>query len=254
MTSFEAYYQPEVDLRTGELVAVEALARWNHPVEGQLQADAFIELAEETGAIVAVGRVVLREACAEAARRGGWRTAAGDERPPVLGVNLSARQLAQPDLVDQVQDALDTSGLPPGRLCLEIAEPALMEEPERNLALLHELRRLGVSITVDNVGTGRSSLLYLARFPLAAMKIDRRFVHGLGERRDDSDVVASVIVLGHALGRRVVADGVETSARPARRAAPARVRRRPGRAVRVAGGGLAGLVAAVTRRPLRTGR
>jgi diguanylate cyclase (GGDEF)-like protein/PAS domain S-box-containing protein len=242
----EAYYQPEIDLRTGELVAVEALARWNHPVEGKLQADAFIELAEETGAIVAVGEWVLREACAEAARRGGWPTAAGlrgpnaeaglrgpnaeaglrgpnaeaglrgpnaeagDERMPVLGVNLSARQLAQPDVVDHVRDALVTTGLPPDRLCLEIAESALMEEPERNLAVLHELRGLGVTLAVDNVGTGQSSLLYLARFPLTTMKIDRRFVHGLGERRDDSDVVAAVIALGHALGRRVVADGVET--------------------------------------------
>ncbi len=200
------HYQGEWDLGTGALIGAEALARWDHPVEGLLTAGSFIALAEDCGLINELGRFVLREACAAVA---GWRSRGLDDGF-VLRVNLAARQLRQPDLVDQVADALADAGLPASALCLELTESALLIDPDGSVAVLARLRELGVGLAVDDFGTGYSSLLYLKRLPLTALKIDRAFVMGLPDDRRDRAIVASTIQLADALGISATAEGVET--------------------------------------------
>src|SRR5262249_725779 len=171
------HYQPEIDLTTGKVTGCEALARWNHPTQGFLEAGAFIGMAEETGLILEVGAWVLATACRQA---GQWRRE-HPTRPLLMRVNLSARQIAQPDLVQIVVDALAHGGLDAGSLCLEITETALMDDPEDALRVLTALRSLGVSLAIDDFGTGYSSLAYLKRFPVDVLKIDRSFVDGVGD-------------------------------------------------------------------------
>jgi diguanylate cyclase (GGDEF)-like protein/PAS domain S-box-containing protein len=201
------YFQPEIDLRTGKCTGVEALVRWQHPTRGLLAPIHFIPTAEETGLIVPLGRWVLQAACHQAA---AWRLA-GDG-PPSVSVNLSAREIAQPDLVGRVSEALDQSGLHPSGLRLEITETSIMEDPEGAAEVLASLRDLGVRLDIDDFGTGYSSLLYLRRFAVDYLKIDRSFVAGLGENQQDDAIVASVIDLAHAFELGVVAEGVETRA------------------------------------------
>ena len=199
------HYQPEVDLATGRVVGMEALARWEHPVLGLLDAGAFIELAEETGLIVDLGTWVLHEACRQAGR---WRAERAE--PFAVRVNLSARQLVQPDLVDVVVEALHASALPASSLCLEITETALMDDPVLALAVLDQLHALGVHLAIDDFGTGYSSLAYLKRFPVDVLKVDRSFVDGLGDDAEDTAIVTAVVSMSRALGLQVVAEGVET--------------------------------------------
>ncbi|MEZ5145116.1 MAG: EAL domain-containing protein [Acidimicrobiales bacterium] len=199
------HYQPEIDLTSGAVLGMEALARWEHPVLGLLDAGVFIELAEETGLIVEVGSWVLQEACRQA---GAWRTERAE--PFMLRVNLSARQLVQPDLVDVVVGALRDASLEPSSLCLEITETALMADPAMALAVLTDLHGLGVHLAIDDFGTGYSSLAYLKRFPVDVLKIDRSFVDGLGEDPEDTAIVSAIISMSRALGLDVVAEGVET--------------------------------------------
>jgi EAL domain-containing protein (putative c-di-GMP-specific phosphodiesterase class I) len=202
----EVFYQPEIDLGTGRVMGFEALARWDHPTEGRLTAESFIDLAEDTGLVVDLGDRVLREACAQAARWGRGP----DGPPPTVRVNLSARQLAQADVVARVVSALAAAGIDGTCLCVEVTEAALMADRANAQAVLDELRRLGVTVAVDDFGTGWSSLAHLKRLPVDVLKIDRSFVDGLGIDPDDSDVVAAVVALARSLGLRVVAEGVET--------------------------------------------
>ena len=202
----EVHYQPEIDLASGALVGAEALVRWNHPADGQLEAWAFIELAEETGLILDVGAWVLGEACRQAGR---WRRDHPD-RDLTIRVNLSGRQFAQVDLVRQVVQALEEGDVPASSLCLEITETALMADPAMGLRVLNDLRALGVELAIDDFGTGYSSLSYLKRFPVDVLKIDRSFVDGLGKDPDDTAIVTAIISLARSLGLRVVAEGVET--------------------------------------------
>ena len=195
------HYQPEIDLGTGEISGFEALLRWEHPVRGLLGPSAFMPLAEETGLIVGIGEWVLREACAEARR---W------PEPLTLSVNLSARQLAQQDLVAMVRRALAETGMDPARLCLEITESAVMESGTATTAQLRALKSLGVCLAIDDFGTGFSSLAHLRRFPVDVLKIDGTFVAGLGREPQDASIVAAVISLAHALDLETVAEGVET--------------------------------------------
>ena len=206
MGEIEVYYQPELDLDTGVMVGAEALARWHHPVAGLLEAGAFIELAEDSGLILELGEWVLTEACRQA---GIWQRERPDF-PLTIRVNLSARQIAQPDLVDQVVSALSGAGIDASALCLEITETALMSDPAAGLKVLQDLRSLGVELAIDDFGTGYSSLSYLKRFPVDVLKIDRSFVDGLGDDPDDTAIVTAIISLGRALGLRLVAEGVET--------------------------------------------
>jgi EAL domain-containing protein (putative c-di-GMP-specific phosphodiesterase class I) len=183
---------------------VEALVRWAHPVRGLVPPSTFIPVAEETGDVLALGRWVLRAACAAAAT---WhRTRSG---APYVAVNLSARQLAAPDLVADVAAALVESGLPPGALLLEVTESVVMEETASNLRRLHELKRLGVRLAIDDFGTGYSSLAYLQRFPVDVLKIDKRFVDGVAESENDAALARAIITLGSALGLETVAEGIE---------------------------------------------
>ncbi len=200
------HYQPEIEVPSGQLVAVEALVRWNHPERGLLAAAEFIDLAEETGIITELGPWVLREACAQQVR---WRQAHPDHELQ-MRVNLSAVQLGQPDLLAQVVDILADTGIAPGQLCLEITETVVMADAESSLARLEKLRGLGLELAIDDFGTGYSSLSYLKRLPVNVLKIDRSFVDGLGTDPDDTAIVQAVMVLASSLGLRVTAEGVET--------------------------------------------
>ncbi|MBI2704432.1 MAG: EAL domain-containing protein [Actinobacteria bacterium] len=200
------HYQPEIDIETGSVVAAEALVRWQHPDNGLRTASEFIGVAEETAAILDIGPFVLREACQQLGR---WCAA----RPGLsitMRVNLSARQLTQPDLVPLVVEVIDETGIDPASLCLEITETTLMADPEVSLDVLRSLRGLGVQLAVDDFGTGYSSLSYLKQFPVTVLKIDRSFVDGLGRDPDDTAIVAAIVSLAKALRIGVTAEGVET--------------------------------------------
>ena len=211
-SEFVVHYQPEIDLITGQLVGFEALVRWDRPGTGLLAPGEFIGLAEETGLIIPMGAEVLRAACTQAAT---WHVAkqhrAGAvHRQLTLSVNLAPRQLLHPSLYDVVGGALTTSGLRPEQLCLEITESVLLSDAEASARALARLRSLGVTIAVDDFGTGFSSLTYLKQFPVDVLKIDRSFVEGLGRDSSDRAIVASVVDLAHAFGLTTIAEGVET--------------------------------------------
>ncbi len=197
-------YQPIVALDGMVTAAVEALARWTHPRRGLVPPTVFIPIAEETGLIAPLGRLMLTRATQQIA---AWRS--GGVPDLVMSVNLSPRQLADPHVADRVSELLAARGLPASALTLEITESALMDDPELAAQTLTRLRNLGVGISVDDFGTGYSSLSYLRRFPVTSVKIDRTFVESLGETRDDDAMVAGIVNLAHTLGLKVVAEGVE---------------------------------------------
>ncbi|HUF83747.1 MAG TPA: bifunctional diguanylate cyclase/phosphodiesterase [Acidimicrobiia bacterium] len=203
---FRVVYQPVVALSDRRCVGAEALVRWQHPTRGLLPPGEFVDLAEESGLIVPVGKWVLEEACDQAAK---WETE-GDIGDFVVSVNLSARQLAHSDTPAYVAAALAQSGIDPARLSLEITESVLMDDAESTMGAITALRNLGVGFSIDDFGTGYSSLGYLKRFPVDSVKVDRSFVSGLGSNPEDTAIVAAVVSLGHALGLTVVAEGVET--------------------------------------------
>ena len=200
------HYQPLVDLATDRIVGFEALVRWQHPYRGLVAPMAFIPLAEETGLIVPLGRWVLETACRQATK---WRDARPDGARQLMSVNLSARQFAQPDLVDQVDAILTETGMDPSTLELEITESVVMDQSEAGVRTLSRLRDMGVRLVLDDFGTGYSSLSYLKHLPLDTIKIDRTFVAGLDGPADRS-IVDAVIGLAHGLGISVVAEGIET--------------------------------------------
>ena len=201
------HYQPVVDLARSRVVGVEALVRWERPGHGLVPPAVFIPLAEESGLIVSLGASVLREVCHQVA---AWNRArpGGHLR---ASVNLSARQLSSPGLLELVETTLADSRLDPSSLCLEITESVLMEDAEASGATLAQLKGLGLSLSVDDFGTGYSSLLYLRRFPVDELKVDRSFVSGLGGSAEDTAIVTGVVGLASALGLSSVAEGVETA-------------------------------------------
>ncbi|SMP74659.1 bifunctional diguanylate cyclase/phosphodiesterase [Noviherbaspirillum suwonense] len=203
---FVLHYQPRIDLGTMAIVGMEALIRWNHPELGQVSPMQFIPIAEETGLIEAIGQWVLLEACMQTRRLMDW-----SGRPLCISVNLSARQLKCRDIVDQVRDALDRSGLPAPLLELELTESALIEDIEHSARLLKELKGLGIRLAVDDFGTGYSGLAYLRRFPLDVLKLDRSFVLQQDENDHNFDFIKAFVDMAHALKLSVVAEGVETS-------------------------------------------
>jgi diguanylate cyclase (GGDEF)-like protein/PAS domain S-box-containing protein len=204
---FELYYQPQVDLESGWVVGLEALIRWRHPSLGLVRPDRFIHLAEETGLIVPIGAWVLRTACRQS--REWQRAGYGLLR---IGVNLSARQFAQPGLVRDVARVLDETGLSPACLEIELTESLVMEDVEGAIRTMGELKDMGVRLSIDDFGTGYSSLSYLRRFPVDVLKIDRSFVRDIPGSEDDAAMVAAIIELARGLRMRVIAEGVETEA------------------------------------------
>jgi EAL domain-containing protein (putative c-di-GMP-specific phosphodiesterase class I) len=204
---FELYYQPQVDLSSGSVVGVEALIRWRHPSMGMVRPDRFINLAEETGLIVPIGAWVLRTACRQNRE---WQHAGyGSLR---IGVNLSARQFAEPDLVPEIARVLEETGMAPTSLEIEITESLVMVDVEGAIRTMAELKRMGVKLSIDDFGTGYSSLSYLRRFPVDVLKIDRSFVRDIPNCEDDAAMVAAIIELARGLHMRVIAEGVETEA------------------------------------------
>ncbi|HVL53807.1 MAG TPA: EAL domain-containing protein [Vitreimonas sp.] len=202
---FRVHYQPVVNLGTGEIVGAEALVRWPHPERGVLAPEAFITVAEETGLIVPIGRWVLREACRQLAR---WQRNL-EGAPVTVSVNLSARQLQDPNLETDIAAALNDAGVPGTCLTLEVTESLLIAEGNDAIETLTRLTRLGIKIAVDDFGTGYSSLSYLARLPVGILKIDRSFVETLNDGTHGLAVARMVIDLGRTLGLAVVAEGVE---------------------------------------------
>jgi diguanylate cyclase (GGDEF)-like protein/PAS domain S-box-containing protein len=205
-SEFRVVYQPEIELRTGQITGVEALVRWHHPERGLVPPMEFIPLAEQTGLIAGIGEWVLDTALAQAAL---WRSARHDGGALATWVNLSARQLNDPGLVGVVADLLHRHGVEPSQLGLEITETALLEDAEGAVTALSSLRELGVRLAVDDFGTGYSSLSYLKRLPVDAVKIDRSFVDGLAVDGDDSAIVAAVAGMARALRLTTIAEGVE---------------------------------------------
>jgi len=197
------HYQPKLDLRTGDTAGVEALVRWEHPTLGLLQPHAFIDLAERTGLIKSLTLRVIDTAVEQAAR---WQAAG---TPLTVAVNVPVRSLLDPAFPRQVSERLADSGMHPSGIAIEITESTMLADPDAALAVLNELGAMGVKMSVDDFGTGYSSLAYLKGLPVSELKIDRAFVMNLPDGRNDEVIVRSTIELGHNLGLRVVAEGVE---------------------------------------------
>lgn len=204
---FMLYFQPKVDLRSGEIIGAEALIRWRHPSNVVVFPAEFIPLAEETGLIVPIGEWVIESACSQLK---SWKDDGLGRFQ--LSINLSARQFQQENLADVVTQALRINELPAHYLELEVTETLLMHDPTAAAAILHRLKQVGVGISLDDFGTGYSSLNYLKRFPINTMKIDQSFVKDITKDADDAIIACSVISLAHSLNYKVIAEGVETEA------------------------------------------
>jgi predicted signal transduction protein with EAL and GGDEF domain len=204
---FLLHYQPKVDIASGRIVGMEALVRWMRPQLGMVSPAEFIPLAEETGLIVPIGAWVLRAACE---RNSAWQRMG--MAPLRVAVNLSARQFVQANLVSEVARVLDASRLAPASLELEITESMVMDNPERAIQTLRQLKSMGIALAIDDFGTGYSSLGYLKRFPIDNIKIDRSFIKDIPRNADDASITRTIIDMTHNLRLRVVAEGVETAA------------------------------------------
>jgi EAL domain-containing protein (putative c-di-GMP-specific phosphodiesterase class I) len=204
-SEFVLRYQPQVDLRTGRVFAVEALIRWRHPTLGMIPPIKFIPIAEDTGLIVPIGDWVLHESCRQ---NKAWQAAG---LPPVtVCVNVSARQFKEKNLIGRVVSALQDSGLEAQFLELELTESLIMQDVEQAVATMRALQSLGVQLSIDDFGTGYSSLAALKTFPVARLKIDKSFINDLPNDENDKAVASAVISLGQKLNLRVIAEGVET--------------------------------------------
>ncbi|MFO8141951.1 MAG: EAL domain-containing protein [Marinobacter sp.] len=204
---FVLFYQPQLDLATGEINSVEALIRWQHPRRGLLSPIEFIPLAEESGRITEIGRWVVMAACRQLSQ---WRGTPCEQLR--VAVNLSGRELDDASLVDHIRGALASENIDPGKLEVELTEEIFIQNIEHNLNQLSRLRELGVQLAIDDFGVGYSSLGYLRDFPVDLLKIDRSFITNVTERHDDAVITRAVINLAHNLGIQVVAEGVETEA------------------------------------------
>jgi diguanylate cyclase len=207
LDQFRLYYQPKVDIRTGEVRSAEALIRWLHPTRGIVSPADFIPLAEDCGLIGAIGGWVIREACRQAR---AWQI---DGVPTLrISVNLSASQFGDSGLVDSIRRELEDAALEARYLEVELTESVVMSDPEKSIAILEQLSSMGVLISVDDFGTGYSSMSYLRRFPIDKLKIDRVFIDEIVSRPEDASIVRAIVSLAHSLHLKVVAEGVETPA------------------------------------------
>ncbi|OIP68154.1 MAG: diguanylate cyclase [Oscillatoriales cyanobacterium CG2_30_40_61] len=207
---FVLYYQPVIELKSGKISGFEALIRWQHPEEGLVTPEGFMATAKETGLIVPMGKWAIQEACNQLKI---WQQQFNWQPELILGVNLSARQFFQLDLIEQIQEIIKTSGINPNGLRLEITESVIMDDLEATINLLNRLKSLGLRLSIDDFGTGFSSLSYLPRFPIDTLKIDRSFVGKIeaDEAGENLVIVRTIIRLAHALNKEVVAEGVETA-------------------------------------------
>jgi EAL domain-containing protein (putative c-di-GMP-specific phosphodiesterase class I) len=202
---FVLHYQPQVHIDSRILSGAEALVRWQRPDGTLLSPSGFMTIAEQSGLITALGEIVLTKACEQMV---AWQQ--GGSAPPRLGVNVSARQFYQRDFVGVIERTLSRTGLSAHRLELEITETVAVQTSERSIEMLQHLRSLGISVAVDDFGTGQSSISYLKRFPVDTVKIDRTFVQDLVNGENDEWIVTAVLMLANHLGLRTVAEGVET--------------------------------------------
>jgi EAL domain-containing protein (putative c-di-GMP-specific phosphodiesterase class I) len=200
-------YQPQIDMETGRAIGLEALLRWRHPERGLVPPDRFIPVAEETGQIDVVGEWVLESVCQQI---GAWKSVGLE--PPRVAVNLSPRQLRKISLPRWIEQLLVKYGLEPQCLALEFTEHALLENVDYVLTMVNELKALGLHLSLDDFGTGYSSLSYLKRYSLDEIKIDRSFVDGIADEPHDRAIAIAIIAMAGALGMRVIAEGVETTA------------------------------------------
>jgi diguanylate cyclase (GGDEF)-like protein/PAS domain S-box-containing protein len=202
----EVFYQPKLCLRSGRLLGMEALLRWNHPEKGMIRPDQFISVAEETGLIIPIGKWIARQAC----RMSKQLTAAGMGRLQVA-INLSPKQFSDPDLVSSIASILKEEQLDAPLLELELTEGLLLEATEDTHQQLEQLKKLGLTLAMDDFGTGYSSLSYLKKFPIDIIKIDRSFIHEIPDNQDDMEITSAVIAMAHNLKLKVVAEGIETA-------------------------------------------
>ncbi|WP_435034455.1 putative bifunctional diguanylate cyclase/phosphodiesterase [Pseudomonas neuropathica] len=202
----DVFYQPKLCLRSGRLLGMEALLRWNHPERGMIRPDQFISVAEETGLIIPIGKWIARQAC----RMSKALTAAGMGNLQVA-INLSPKQFSDPDLVASIANILKEEALPAYLLELELTEGLLLEATEDTHLQLDQLKRLGLTLAMDDFGTGYSSLSYLKKFPIDIIKIDRSFIHEIPDNQDDMEITSAVIAMAHNLKLKVVAEGIETA-------------------------------------------
>ncbi|MGB3789282.1 MAG: EAL domain-containing protein [Phormidesmis sp.] len=201
------HYQPVINIETGRVVAVEALIRWNHPQYGSISPGEFIPVMEETGVITLIGHWVLQQACQQVCH---WQQQLPSTNKIKINVNLSARQLAQSDLAEQVKSVLVQTGLSENLLWLEITETAIMKNAQEGMRVLEQLKALGVGLCIDDFGIGYSSLSRLQHLPIDLLKIDRSFVQHIGPRGENTEIVRTIIDLANNLGMDIVAEGVET--------------------------------------------
>ena len=204
---FVNHYQPIVSLKTRSLVGFESLIRWNHPQLGLIYPDSFISIAEETGLIIPITRLLLQEACRDLK---SWQSQIQDQQKLTMNINISSKHFLLPSLLNDIKEVLDSIGLPPDHLKLEITETALMEDVEETVRHVNRLRDYGLEIVIDDFGTGYSSLSYLQRLPIDTLKVDRSFVSRIQNAPDGNrNIVEAVISLAHRLDMLVVAEGVE---------------------------------------------
>jgi diguanylate cyclase len=203
-SEFEVYYQPQLNVSNGKIEGCEALIRWCHPEHGYISPAKFVPLAEETGLIIEIGQWVLETACAQAKR---WQ--AENMGLKYISINLSSVQFNQPNLIESIKNTLATTGLAPHEIELEVTETALMQDAESAIAILSELKALGIRMAIDDFGTGYSSLSYLKALPIDTLKIDNCFVRGADHDLKNQAILQSTIELAHRLGLKVVAEGVE---------------------------------------------
>ena len=210
---FRLHYQPKVSLESGEIVAMEALIRWEHPAQGLVFPAQFVPVAEEIDLIAPIGRWVLEEACRQARR---WHSRFPGMPPLKVCVNLSAKQFQHCALLEDIGAALRETGLDPSALDLEITESVVMEDAPATIATLRDLKGLGVNLAIDDFGMGYSSLSYLKRFPVDFLKVDRSLIQGIGEGPKDEAILSALVTLAHSMGTRTIAEGVETKEQLAR--------------------------------------
>ena len=201
---FELHYQPQIDLKSGKIMGMECLIRWVHPEYGSTSPEKFIPVAEEMGLIVPIGDWVMREACH---RTSEWNAAGHSDLK--VSVNVSAKQFLDPQFKKKIVAILQSSGINPANLVLEITESMLMGDVDQLAALLHDIKSLGVCFSLDDFGTGYSSLSYLKKFPIDELKIDRSFLLEVPAKKDDNSIVIAIIAMAHSLGQKVIAEGVE---------------------------------------------